>query len=271
MPRDLEKYRAKRTADSTPEPAGSRLPGAGRALRGAPARGPEPSLGPPPGTGRGPALLGGPARAPRPIPPTSASPSRPRIIPIEYADFEGVIPAGNYGAGSMIVWDKGQVDPARGPARGPGEGQAPLRAQGLQAQGHVDPGEAQEGREGVAPDQGARRLRRKGRHVPAGVGAVGAVGGAPARQRGGGDVGDGRTRAAEAAEGRPQGRRHQADAVRERRPALQQGRLGVRAQARWLAGARGAAGHRGAAAFAQRQRPLGVLSRGACGRCAPCP
>jgi bifunctional non-homologous end joining protein LigD len=27
--------------------------------------------------------------------------------PLEYADFEGVIPAGNYGAGAMIVWDTG--------------------------------------------------------------------------------------------------------------------------------------------------------------------
>jgi len=27
--------------------------------------------------------------------------------PLEYADFEGVIPAGNYGAGAMIVWDRG--------------------------------------------------------------------------------------------------------------------------------------------------------------------
>ncbi len=27
--------------------------------------------------------------------------------PLEYADFEGVIPPGNYGAGAMIVWDRG--------------------------------------------------------------------------------------------------------------------------------------------------------------------
>ncbi|HXV78616.1 MAG TPA: DNA polymerase ligase N-terminal domain-containing protein, partial [Candidatus Binatia bacterium] len=28
--------------------------------------------------------------------------------PIEYADFEGIIPPDNYGAGSVIVWDRGQ-------------------------------------------------------------------------------------------------------------------------------------------------------------------
>src|SRR6058998_1139989 len=27
--------------------------------------------------------------------------------PVEYADFEGVIAHGNYGAGSVIVWDRG--------------------------------------------------------------------------------------------------------------------------------------------------------------------
>jgi bifunctional non-homologous end joining protein LigD len=31
--------------------------------------------------------------------------------PIEYADFEGIIPAGNYGAGGMIVWDRGEWVP----------------------------------------------------------------------------------------------------------------------------------------------------------------
>lgn len=42
--------------------------------------------------------------------------------PVEYYDFEGVIPEGNYGAGSMIVWDRGLVvhhlDPEEGLATG---------------------------------------------------------------------------------------------------------------------------------------------------------
>lgn len=36
--------------------------------------------------------------------------------PIEYLDFEGVIPEGHYGAGPMIVWDRGRVRYLEGPA-----------------------------------------------------------------------------------------------------------------------------------------------------------
>jgi bifunctional non-homologous end joining protein LigD len=38
--------------------------------------------------------------------------------PLEYAEFEGVIPEGEYGAGSMIVWDRGTWVPVEEPHEG---------------------------------------------------------------------------------------------------------------------------------------------------------
>jgi DNA ligase D-like protein (predicted 3'-phosphoesterase) len=29
---------------------------------------------------------------------------------LEYIDFEGVIPAGNYGAGAVVIWDEGEFE-----------------------------------------------------------------------------------------------------------------------------------------------------------------
>src|SRR5258708_6113198 len=55
--------------------------------------------------------------------------------PVEYADFEGVIPAGEYGAGPMIVWDRGQWRPVGDPREGVKAGKLLFELKGFKLKG----------------------------------------------------------------------------------------------------------------------------------------
>ena len=55
--------------------------------------------------------------------------------PIEYADFEGTIPAGNYGAGAVIVWDRGTWRPIGDPVSGLEQGKLVFELSGYKLRG----------------------------------------------------------------------------------------------------------------------------------------
>jgi bifunctional non-homologous end joining protein LigD len=122
-PPPLEAYRKKRDPDRTPEPFGGRLPAGGRlfVVQKHAARRLHYDLRlEMDGVLKSWAVPKGP----------SGHREEKRLAvhvedhPIEYGDFEGVIPAGNYGAGSVIVWDYGwyrstkPTDPLEQLARG---------------------------------------------------------------------------------------------------------------------------------------------------------
>jgi bifunctional non-homologous end joining protein LigD len=55
--------------------------------------------------------------------------------PLEYGDFEGIIPDGNYGAGAVIVWDRGRWVPLEDPLEGLTKGKLLFELQGLKLKG----------------------------------------------------------------------------------------------------------------------------------------
>ena len=55
--------------------------------------------------------------------------------PIEYGDFEGVIPEGNYGAGAVIVWDRGVWVPVGDPGQGLEQGKLLFELRGYKLRG----------------------------------------------------------------------------------------------------------------------------------------
>ncbi len=55
--------------------------------------------------------------------------------PIEYGDFEGLIPEGNYGAGAVIVWDRGRWVPIEDPIAGLAKGKLLFELRGHKLHG----------------------------------------------------------------------------------------------------------------------------------------
>ena len=55
--------------------------------------------------------------------------------PVEYFDFEGNIPKGEYGAGAMIVWDRGRWLPEGDPHKGLTKGHLAFSLEGTRLKG----------------------------------------------------------------------------------------------------------------------------------------
>lgn len=71
----------------------------------------------------------------------SANPADKRLAvkvedhPLEYGDFEGVIPEGNYGAGTVVVWDRGIWEPLEEPHEGLEKGKLLFNLKGYKLHG----------------------------------------------------------------------------------------------------------------------------------------
>ena len=74
-------------------------------------------------------------RGPHPDPAEKRLAMQTEDHPVEYADFEGVIPDQQYGAGPMIVWDRGLWRPVGDPAAGVKAGKLLFELKGFKLKG----------------------------------------------------------------------------------------------------------------------------------------
>jgi bifunctional non-homologous end joining protein LigD len=130
----LSTYRAKRSPGVTPEPVGAVGPGEGRLFvvhKHAATRLHWDLRLQMEGVLRSWAVPKGP----------SADPAEKRLAvhvedhPLEYGDFEGLIPEGNYGAGAVIVWDRGEWIPLEDPVEGLKRGKLLFELRGYKLRG----------------------------------------------------------------------------------------------------------------------------------------
>ncbi len=135
-PDALSAYRAKRSADRTPEPSGVVTPGGaqGRLFvvhKHAATRLHYDLRLEMDGVLRSWAVPKGPSR--------NQADKRLAVAvedhPLEYGDFEGVIPEGNYGAGAVIVWDRGMWLPVEDIAQGFEKGKLLFELRGYKLKG----------------------------------------------------------------------------------------------------------------------------------------
>ncbi|MEW6442804.1 MAG: DNA ligase D [bacterium] len=94
--------------------------------------------------------------------------------PVEYGDFEGVIPKGEYGGGTVMVWDRGRWEPEGDPEKSYRKGRLSFRLHGEKLKGKWTlvqmHGEASEGgknwlliktgEDGAGPGQGQAKGKR---------------------------------------------------------------------------------------------------------------
>src|SRR5947208_16011164 len=130
----LEKYRVKRSAERTPEPFGRA--GAGRTqlfvVQKHAARALHYDLRLEwEGVLKSWAVPKGPSLDPR----EKRLAVEVEDHPVEYADFEGVIPAGEYGGGPVMLWDQGRWSPEEEPAKAFKDGMLKFRLEGQRPKG----------------------------------------------------------------------------------------------------------------------------------------